>query len=263
MIKLSGVSHCYPVRAGAITAPEHALENINLEVSKGERMVLLGASGSGKSTLLRSTNLSIKPTEGQVFIDGTDITSMPPNKIKQARRKIGVISQSFNLVESASVLKNVLLGRLGYSTTLSSILGKHSYEDIDIAKDAISRVDLQSYTQKRVSDLSGGEKQRVAIARALTQQPTILLADEPVSSLDPKLMKEIMDLITGVCGEKGMTLIASLHFLELAKAYATRMVGLRNGQIVVDTTPDELTDKDIIDIYGETEDWVLYGKRGF
>jgi phosphonate transport system ATP-binding protein len=166
-------------------------------------------------------------------------------------------------VEGASVLKNTLLGRLGYAGTLPSILGRFNEEDIAIAIDALKRVGLENYLQKRVSDLSGGQKQRVAIARAIAQRSTILLADEPVSSLDPKLMKEIMDLITEICEENNMTLIVSLHFLELAKSYATRLVGLRDGQIVVENTPNELTDKDIIDIYGETEDWILYGKTGF
>ena len=271
MIKLSGVSHWYPIRAGTARTggnnseknTELALKDINLEVDKGERLVLLGSSGSGKSTLLRCTNLSLRPTEGHVYIDGRDITCLPPADVKQVRRQMGVISQSFNLVEGASVLKNALLGRLGYIATLPSILGRFSEEDVAVATDALERVGLESYVQKRVSDLSGGQKQRVAIARAIAQRSTILLADEPVSSLDPKLMKEIMDLITEICAENDITLIASLHFLELAKSYATRMVGLSDGQIVVDTTPDELTDKDIIDIYGETEDWILYGKRGF
>ncbi|MDP2729880.1 MAG: phosphonate ABC transporter ATP-binding protein [Dehalococcoidales bacterium] len=271
MIRIEGLSHYYAVRAGHAATQadghegkvERALRDINLEVNKGERLVLLGSSGSGKSTLLRCTNLSIRPTEGRVYIGGREITSLPPVEVKQIRRQVGVISQNFNLLEGASVLKNVILGRLGYVATLSSLLGRFSEEDVAIATEALKRVGLESYIQKRVSDLSGGQKQRVAIARAIAQRSTILLADEPVSSLDPKLMKEIMDLITEICTESNITLVASLHFLELAKSYATRMVGLREGQIVVENTPDELTDKDIIDIYGETEDWVLYGKRGF
>ncbi len=269
MIRLEGVSHYYklrvrPGRAGRDEAgTERALKDINLEVRKGERLVLLGSSGAGKSTLLRCANLSVRPTQGKVYIDGTEITSLPPGDVAQVRRKIGVISQHFNLLEGASALKNVLIGRLGYLRTWPSILGRFGEEDIQIATDRLNRVGLGDYAQKRVSDLSGGQKQRVAIARAMAQQSTILLADEPVSSLDPKLMKETMDLIQEICVEDGITLIASLHFLELAKAYSTRMVGLRDGQIVFDNTPDELTDKDIIDIYGETEDWVLYGKRGF
>ena len=269
MIKIEGLSHYYVVRAGrsrtGVNGPksELALKNVNLEVRWDERVVLLGSSGAGKSTLLRCTNLSIRPTQGKVYIDAKEITSLPVKEIRQIRRQIGVISQHFNFVEGASASKNVLLGRLGYIGTIPSILGRFSDEDIAIATEALKRVGLEKYAQKRVSDLSGGQKQRVAIARAIAQQSKIILADEPVSSLDPKLMREIMNLIQEICVEHDITLLASLHFLELAKTYATRLVGLREGEIVFDNTPDEITDKDIIDIYGETKDWVLYGKRGF
>ncbi len=271
MIRFEGISHSYPVRTGGSRNPgngsknstEEALRNINLEIDKGEQLVLLGSSGAGKSTLLRCTNLSIRPTSGKIYINDKEITTMSAREVKQIRRQIGVISQHFNLLEGTTALKNVLLGRLGYMRTLPSIIGRFTDEDMAIAHDALSRVGLDEYRGKRVSDLSGGQKQRVAVARALAQRSTILLADEPVSSLDPKLMKEIMDLIRQVCLEDNITLIASLHFLELAKSYATRMIGLRDGEVVFDNSPDELTDKDIIDIYGETEDWVLYGKRGF
>lgn len=271
MIRFDGLSHYYPVRAKSRTKgiegngsnKELALKNIHLKVAKGERLVILGSSGSGKTTLLRCTNLSIRPTEGRIFINETDITTAPTKDVEHIRRRIGFISQHFNLIEGATTLKNVLLGRLGYMGTFKSIMGRFIDEDVEIATDCIRRVGLDKYAHKRVSDLSGGQKQRVAVARALAQRAQVILADEPVSSLDPKLMKEIMDLITEVCVEDNITLIASLHFLELARSYATRMVGLRAGEIVFENTPDELTDKDIIDIYGETEDWVLYGKRGF
>jgi len=271
VIRIEGLSHYYPGRArpgtsgvnGRRSNMELALSDINLEIARGERLVLLGSSGAGKSTLLRCTNLSIKPTEGKVFIDGREITCLPIKEVGQIRRQIGVISQHFNLIEGASALKNVLLGRLGYTDTMKSILGRFSEEDVAIATECLKRVGLENYTKKRFSNLSGGEKQRVAVARAMAQRSRIILADEPVSNLDPKLMKEIMDLIREICIEGDITLVASLHFLELATTYATRIVGLRAGQIVFDNTPEELTDKDIIEIYGETEDWVLYGKRGF
>lgn len=271
MIRIEGLSHYYEVRAkrggaGNGTSKgktELALKDIHLDVAEGERLVILGSSGSGKSTLLRCTNLSIRPTAGKIFIDGLEITGLTGKEVAQIRRQMGVISQHFNLVEGATALKNVLLGRLGYVSTLQSILGRFSEEDIDLANDCLRRVELDKYAQKRVSDLSGGQKQRVAVARAMAQQARILLADEPVSSLDPKLMKETMELIKEICDEKGITLLTSLHLLELATSYATRMIGLREGELVFNNTPDELTDKDIIDIYGETEDWILYGKRGF
>lgn len=271
MIRIEGLSHYYEVRAkrgsagngAARNKTELALKDIHLDVAEGERLVILGSSGSGKSTLLRCTNLSIRPTAGKIFIDGLEITGLTGKEVAQIRRQMGVISQHFNLVEGATALKNVLLGRLGYVSTLQSILGRFSEEDIDLANDCLRRVELDKYAQKRVSDLSGGQKQRVAVARAMAQQARILLADEPVSSLDPKLMKETMELIKEICDEKGITLLTSLHLLELATSYATRMIGLREGELVFNNTPDELTDKDIIDIYGETEDWILYGKRGF
>jgi phosphonate transport system ATP-binding protein len=271
MIKIERLSHYYPSRArlspdksdGNGRKGERALNNIDLKIAKGQRLVLLGSSGAGKSTLLRCTNLSVTPTEGRVFIDGAEITRLPAREVQRVRRQIGVISQHFNLVEGASALRNVLLGRLGYVSTARSMLGRFGEEDRAIAADCLARVGLDQYAQKRVSDLSGGQKQRVAVARALAQHPTVLLADEPVSSLDPKLMREIMELVQQVCLESDITLIATLHLLELAKRYATRIVGMRMGQIVFDGTPDEMTDKDIIDIYGETEEWVLYGRTGF
>ncbi len=271
MINIEGLSHRYPSRnrgsilgrSGRKNETELVLSDVNLEVAEGERLVILGSSGSGKSTLLRCTNLSIRPTQGKVFIMDREITSLPSKEVEQARQQIGVISQHFNLIEGATALKNVLMGRLGHVGTIQSIIGRFSDEDVSIAAESLLRVGLSSYAQKRVSDLSGGQKQRVAIARALAQRPRIILADEPVSSLDPKLMKEIMDLIKQICLENRITLIASLHFLEMAKSYATRLIGLKDGQIVFNNTPDELTDKDIVDIYGETEDWILYGKRGF
>ena len=271
MIRFEGLSHYYPVRAKSRTTrtkgngsnKELALKNIHLNVAKGERLVILGSSGSGKTTLLRCANLSIRPTEGSIFINETDITTAPVRDVEHIRRRMGFISQHFNLIEGATALKNVLLGRLGYMGTFKSVMGRFDDGDVEIATDCIKRVGLDKYAHKRVSDLSGGQKQRVAVARVLAQCAEVILADEPVSSLDPKLMKEIMDLIREICVEDNITLIASLHFLELARSYATRMVGLREGEIVFENTPDELTDKDIIDIYGETEEWVLYGKRGF
>jgi len=271
VIRIEGLTHYYPVRANSNSSAVHgpaskqelALNNVDLEIAKGERLVLLGSSGAGKSTLLRCTNVSIRPTKGKIFIDGKEITSLPNKEVQQVRRGIGVISQHFNLVEGASAMKNALLGRLGYVGSMRSFLGRFTEEDHAIASDCLIRVGLEKFADKRVSDMSGGQKQRVAVARALAQRPNIILADEPVSSLDPRLMKEVMDLIQDVCVENDITLVASLHFLELAKAYATRFVGIGSGEIVFDDLPRELTDKDIVDIYGETDEWVRYGRTGF
>lgn len=257
IIRIRGLNHRYNGRV------ERALENIDLDVEASAVTVLLGSSGAGKSTLLQCINRLIEPEEGQIFINGEDILACSTGKARIIRQNIGMIFQQFNLVERDTVLKNVLNGRLGYVGTLSGIFSRFSSEDYEIARDCLRRVGLAEYADYRVSSLSGGQKQRVAIARVLAQQPRIIVADEPVSSLDPKLMREIMDLLQAICREEGITLVASLHFLELARRYATHIVGLRDGQIIFDDTPEELTDKDLVNIYGETREWYLYGKLGF
>ena len=226
-------------------------------------MLIIGSSGSGKSTLLKCINKLIEPNSGKISIEGEDILHCPIKKAEKIRGKIGMIFQNFNLIERETVFNNVLNGRLSFNSSLKTIFGKFSKEDCDAVEDSIKRVGLSEYKNERVANLSGGQKQRVAIARALSQKPDIMLADEPVSNLDPKLMKEVMDLLNNICIEKGITLISSLHFLDFAKRYGSRIVGMRNGEIVFDGKPEELTEKDIVDIYGKTEDWYLYGKTGF
>ncbi len=257
MIKIENLTHMYNNRN------EEAVKNINLHIKKGESVVIIGSSGSGKSTFLKCINRLVEPTSGKVFIDGEDIINCKIKKAEKIRGKIGMIFQNFNLVERETVFNNALNGRLRYNRSLKTIFGKFSKEDYDVAEDSIRRVGLSEYKNERVANLSGGQKQRVAIARALSQKPDIMLADEPVSNLDPKLMKEVMDLLKSICVEKGITLVSSLHFLDFAKRYGSRIVGMRNGEIVFDGKPEELTEKDIVDIYGKTEDWYLYGKTGF
>lgn len=257
MIKIKNLSHTYKTRE------EEALKGINLHIKKGESLVIIGASGSGKSTLLKCINRLIEPSSGEIIIAGESILNCPAKKAVKIRGKIGMIFQNFNLLERETVLNNVLNGRLSYNNTFDTILGRFSEEDYAIARDCLKTVGLEEYENERVSSLSGGQKQRVAIAKALSQKPDIILADEPVSNLDPKLMKEIMDLLKSICIEKGITLVTSLHFLEFAKRYGSRIIGMRNGKIVFDGSPEDLTEKDIVDIYGETKDWHLYGKIGF
>jgi len=257
MIKIENLSHTYKNRN------EEAIKNINLHIKKGESVVIIGSSGSGKSTLLKCINKLIEPNSGKISIEGEDILHCPIKKAEKIRGKIGMIFQNFNLIERETVFNNVLNGRLSFNSSLKTIFGKFSKEDCDAVEDSIKRVGLSEYKNERVANLSGGQKQRVAIARALSQKPDIMLADEPVSNLDPKLMKEVMDLLNNICIEKGITLISSLHFLDFAKRYGSRIVGMRNGEIVFDGKPEELTEKDIVDIYGKTEDWYLYGKTGF
>ncbi|MDD5031525.1 MAG: phosphonate ABC transporter ATP-binding protein [Patescibacteria group bacterium] len=257
MIKIENLSHTYRDRE------KEAIKNINLHVQKGESLVIIGSSGSGKSTLLKAINRTIEPTAGKIFIAGEDILSSPNKKVRQIRGSIGMIFQNFNLIERETVLKNVLDGRSRYNNNLNIILGRFSQDDYRVARESLQMVGLAAHEQDRVANLSGGEKQRVAMARALSQKPEVILADEPVSSLDPKLMKEIMDLLKNICDEKNITLISSLHFLDFARQYSSRIIGMREGEIIFDGSESDLTDHDIVNIYGKTRDWYLYGKLGF
>lgn len=257
MIKIENLSHTYKNRN------EEAVKNINLYIKKGESVVIIGSSGSGKSTLLKCINRLIEPTSGKISIEGEDIIHCPIKKAEKIRGKIGMIFQNFNLVQRETVFNNVLNGRLRFNNSLKTVFGRFSKEDYSVVEENLRRAGLYEFKDERVSNLSGGQKQRVAIARALSQKPDIILADEPVSNLDPKLMKEVMDLLKSICVEKGITLVSSLHFLDFAKRYGSRIIGMKNGQIVFDGKPEELTEKDIVDIYGKTKDWYLYGKTGF
>lgn len=257
MIKIENLSHTYASRE------LEAVKDVNLHIKKGESVVIIGPSGSGKSTLLKCINRLVEPTAGKILINSEDIINCHVKKSEKIRGRIGMVFQNFNILERETVLRNVLNGRLRHTTTLNTVLGNFSKKDYAVARDNLKRVGLEDYENERVCNLSGGQKQRVAIARALSQEPDIILADEPVSNLDPKLMKEIMDLLKGICDEKGITLVTSLHFLEFAKRYGSRILGMRQGQIVFDGKPDELTEKDIVDIFGKTQDWYLYGKTGF
>ena len=257
MIKIENLSHTYGNRKA------EAVKKVNLQIKKGESVVIIGPSGSGKSTLLKCMNRLIEPPVGKIFVDGEDILNYPLKNAGKIRGKMGMIFQNFNLVERESVLKNVLNGRLKYNSTINTLLGKFSKQDYEIARENLQIVGLENYESEKVANLSGGQKQRVAIARALSQKPEIILADEPVSNLDPKLMKEIMDLLKGICVEKGITLITSLHFLEFAKRYGSRIIGMKEGEIVFDGKSHELTEKDIVDIYGKTKEWYLNGRTGY
>ena len=257
MIQIKGLSHTYTNR------DEEAIKNINLHIKKGEHVVIIGSSGSGKSTLLKCINRLIEPTNGEIIIAGEDILNCPHKKAEKIRGEVGMIFQNFNLIERETVIVNVLNGCLRHNPQFDSIIGRFSNQSMDIAENNIQRVGLKGLEHERVNSLSGGQKQRVAIARALSQKPEVILADEPVSNLDPKLMKEIMDLLIKICEETGITLVASLHFLDMAKKYSSRIIGMRAGCIVFDGLPEDLTEKDMVDIYGKTKDWYMYGKTGF
>ncbi len=246
-----------------LTRDNYALNNVSVNIKSNKTTVILGSSGSGKSTLLRLINKTLNPYSGNIEYQGLSLNKATKLQIRNIRREMGVVYQQFNLVESQTVIKNVLNGRLGYTSFIRGIFGIFDYGDYDIARDCLKKVGLTEFAGYKARSLSGGQKQRVAIARALAQKPKVILADEPVSSLDPKLMIEIMDLLHRVCLEENITLVISLHFLSLAKLYADEVVGIKGGSIVFHKTINSLNDKDLIDVYGETREWLLHGELGF
>ncbi len=228
-----------------------ALSNVSFTVEKGEFLVLIGLSGSGKSTLLRCINRLVEPTSGRVFLNGVELTRLSARAMRRVRRRIGMVFQQFNLVKRATVLQNVLSGRLGYNPTLPTLLGYFPKKDIERAKECLERVGLLDKIYVRVDQLSGGQQQRVGIARALMQEPELLLADEPVSALDPATSHSVMQYIEQINKEDGVTVIASLHFLSLARRYGQRIIALRSGEIVFDGPPEAIDDQKFKEIYGE------------
>lgn len=229
----------------------HALRDLSFAVDKGEFLVVIGLSGSGKSTLLRCINRLIEPTAGKIWLDGTDLTRLSAQRMRRVRRQIGMIFQQFNLVDRATTVRNVLAGRLGYMPGWKSLLGLFSAEDRQAALANLARVGLRDKAYARVDELSGGQRQRVGIARALMQKPEILLADEPVSALDPATSHSIMQYLEQMNRQDGVTVIASLHFLSLARRYGTRIIALKDGQLVFDGPPKMIDNAKFKEIYGE------------
>lgn len=229
-----------------------ALKDVNLEVQQGEFLVVIGLSGSGKSTLLRCLNRLQEPTSGQIYFEGQDIGGLQKAEdIRSLRKKMGMIFQHFNLIPRQSVLKNVLMGRLAEKSTWQSILGLFSEAEKNEALKNLRLVGIPEKALVRADQLSGGQKQRVAIARALTQKPTLLLADEPVSSLDPATCHVVMDYLKKINQELGITVIVNLHFLSLVRKYATRVVALKDGELVFTGRPEEISEEWFKRIYGE------------
>lgn len=239
-----------------------ALKDVSFTVEPGEFLVVIGLSGSGKSTLLRCTNRLIEPTGGTITWDGKDVTAASQQELRLIRRRIGMIFQQFNLVKRLSVLQNVLTGRLGYMATGPSMVYRFSQEDRRNAMAALERVGLTEQTYKRASELSGGQQQRVGIARALMQDPRIILADEPVASLDPVLAHTILGYLERLNREDGITVICSLHYLDLVQRYASRVIGLRDGRVVYRGTGEDIkamTDEQFKEIYGEEAERIAAG----
>ncbi|MED0649299.1 phosphonate ABC transporter ATP-binding protein [Aeribacillus pallidus] len=244
MIEFHRVTKIYP--NGVV-----GLENIDLKIEKGEFVVIVGLSGAGKSTLLRSINRLHEISSGEITIDGKSITKAKGKELRRIRRDIGTIFQNFNLVKRSTVLRNVLSGRVGYHSTLRTVLGWFPKEDVDLAMNALERMNILEKAYTRSDQLSGGQQQRVSIARALAQKAKIILADEPVASLDPLTTKQVMDDLKKINQELGITLVVNLHSVDLARQYATRIIGLKAGQIVFDGSAREATDKRFSEIYGK------------
>jgi phosphonate transport system ATP-binding protein len=239
-----------------------AVKNVSFEVRDGEFLAIIGLSGSGKSTLLRCINRLIDPTEGRVLWDDLDITAAKGKELRLIRRKIGMIFQQFNLVKRSSVTINVLSGRLGYANPWASLLHQFSAKDRRRAIAALERVGIPEKADNRADQLSGGQQQRVGIARALMQEPRLMLADEPVASLDPVLAHSILQYLELLNRQDGITVLCSLHFLDLVHRYATRVIGLKDGELVFDGLPSELTRQRFKEVYGEEAEMVTVGGSG-
>ncbi len=231
-----------------------ALRDVSFSVPDGEFLVVIGLSGSGKSTLLRCINRLIDPTEGEILWEGEDLAKLKGDDLRHVRRKIGMIFQQFNLVKRSTVLTNVMAGRLGYTSTWRSLSSQFSQQDQQRAINALERLGLTDQTDKRADELSGGQQQRVGIARALMQEPKMILADEPVASLDPVLAHSILQHLERLNKEDGMTIICSLHYLDLVQRYSTSVIGLRDGRLVYQGSSEDIrkiTDAQFKSIYGE------------
>lgn len=245
MIKFENASVTY---GGGV----HALKNLTLEIPDGEMTVIVGLSGAGKSTLIRAVNGLVPLTDGELIVDGVSVRGASTKQLRELRSHIGMIFQTFNLVNRTTVLNNVLMGRLHKTSTWRSLMGWYKPEDVEIAMQALERVDIVEKAYVRASNLSGGQQQRVGIARALAQEPTILLADEPVASLDPPTSHVVMRDLQRINRELGITTIVNLHFLDLAKVYGERIVGLRAGELVYDGTGEQADEHVFRDIYGRS-----------
>jgi len=228
-----------------------ALNDVSFEVQDGEFLAVIGLSGSGKSTLLRCINRLIEPTSGKIIWNDMDITAAPTSELRNIRRQIGMVFQQFNLVKRSSVLTNVLSGRLGYVNPYQSLFNYFSAADYQRAMENLEQLGLADKAHVRADSLSGGQQQRVGIARALMQEPKLVLADEPVASLDPVLAHSILKYLEQMNKERKITVLCSLHFLDLVHRYATRAIALKDGQLVFEGLPKEIDDAQFKAIYGQ------------
>lgn len=241
------VRHLTKIYEGGVLA----LDDVSFDVPRGEFLAVIGLSGSGKSTLLRCINRLIEPTSGEIYWNDINITAASSEELRLIRRKIGMVFQHFNLVHRSTVLTNVLAGRLGYVNPAMSIINRFPKSDIENAFKQLERVGLADKAYNRADELSGGQQQRVGIARAMMQEPEIILADEPVASLDPVLAHSIMQHLESINKETGVTVLCSLHFLDLVHRYADRVIALNQGKLVFEGKPEEIDDVKFKEIYGQ------------
>lgn len=220
-----------------------ALKEVSFKVEPGEFVVILGKSGSGKSTLLRCVNRLVEPTSGKIFLGEDEVTRAGKSQLRKIRRKIGMIFQDYNLVERSPVLTNALAGRLGYVSPWVSLLNYFPSADTGRALEKIGQMELGGKAFQKAGNLSGGQKQRVGIVRALMQDPSLILADEPVSSLDPTTARNIMEILREINLQEGVTVICNLHLPELAREFGKRIIALKDGALVYDGPPDESLDE--------------------
>ena len=240
LLELKGVSKTYP---GQTTA---ALSNVSISVPAGQFLVILGPSGAGKSTLMRCINRLVEPSSGEILFQETPTTK---GDLRALRRQFGMVFQQFNLVKRLGVLTNVLTGRLGYRSVLRSLIYSFPESDKRIGIECLARVNMEHKAFQRADTLSGGEQQRVAIARALAQQPKVILADEPVASLDPKIARQVLGYLRQVAKELGITVLCNLHQVDYAREFGERIVGMSKGSVVFDGSVADLTDLVIRKIY--------------
>lgn len=242
MLRLENVSKIY----GDGT---RALNGVSLEIEAGEFVVILGKSGAGKSTLLRCINRLVDPTAGRIFFDGQEVTALDGKRLRALRSRVGMIFQEYNLVSRMSVRTNVLSGALGRTHPWAALVNYFAKEDVDAARHNLERLEIGNKAGQRADQLSGGQKQRVGIARALMQRPKLILADEPVASLDPATARTILDILRAINREDGVTVLCNLHLPELAREYARRIIAMKNGEVVYDGPPGGLTPKVVDDLY--------------
>lgn len=235
MIRFDHVSKTYPNQV-------KGLVDVDLTIGDGEFVSIIGLSGAGKSTLLRTVNRLNEISAGEIFVNGQSVTKANRGQLKKIRRTIGLISQQFNLVKRSTVQKNVLSGKLGYYSTLRSVLGIFPREDYERCSRVLEKVNLSDKLHERCDNLSGGQQQRVSIARTLFQDADIILADEPVASLDPATSREILSELKSINETLGKTVLVNIHSIDLAREYSTRVLALQDGRLVFDGKPEELTE---------------------